>query len=248
MKKVIQSLFNRTGYTIIKTQLLHFNGASDEGTMYKSLKRLYSLNLLPSTIIDVGAAEGTWTEKAQSIWPEAKYMLFEPLYERKEQLEELQKKSEGKIFLSFSAAGKEEAEVNFYVSDDLDGSAVNEKNSFEGDSRKVHVTTIDAQIEKFNLPAPYAIKLDTHGFEVPILEGAIKTLDNSLFVIIECYGFNITPDSLLFHQMCNHMEKYGFRLFDIVDTMRRDKDHAFWQCDAVFIRNTSDVFKSNSYR
>jgi hypothetical protein len=36
--------------------------------------------------------------------------------------------------------------------------------------------TIDGLVRRNNLGGPYVLKLDTHGFEVPILEGAHAVL------------------------------------------------------------------------
>ena len=95
---------------------------------------------------------------------------------------------------------------------------------------------------------PFLIKLDTHGYEIPILEGAIKTLENTEAMIIEVYGFYVSPTAVLFHKLSEYLEKLGFRLFDIVDVMRRENDNAFWQADAVYLRIENSVFKENHYK
>ncbi len=248
MKKVLKAVLNRIGYKIEKIQPVVVADPATGDSMYNGLVRLRSIGLNPVTVIDVGAAEGTWTEKAVMVWDEANLLLFEPLEERKEVLTSLQSRLKNKIFLAFAACGREESEVTFQVSDDLDGSgiAIDDK-SAEG-ARKVKLTSIDIQVGQNGLVPPFAIKLDTHGFEIPILEGAEETLKNTVFVIIECYGFYIAPGSLLFWQMCQRMEEYGFRLFDIVDTMRRPGDNAFWQCDAFFIKKENALFENNNYR
>jgi len=97
------------------------------------------------------------------------------------------------------------------------------------------------------LKGPYIIKLDTHGYEVPIIEGSEKTLKETQLLIIECYGFEISPFSLLFWEMCNYLKDKGFRLIDIVDIELRPKDGAFWQCDAFFVPDSSKYFSSNTY-
>lgn len=198
------------------------------------------------TIIDLGAAQGLWTRKAQEVWPEATYLLFEPLEERKAELEEFAR-SNPRVQPVFAAAGDSEGEVAFVVSDDLDGSGVFDAQK-QGGSRNVKLVTIDAELARRNLSGKCILKFDTHGFEVPILKGAVHTLAKTELVIMECYGFRIAESALLFPDMCRHMESFGFRLADVVEVERRPGDQAFWQCDAFFLRADHPLFKSNKYQ
>ena len=111
----------------------------------------------------------------------------------------------------------------------------------------MEVESLDDVLINQNNKGPYLIKLDTHGFEVPIFEGAVQTLKDTELIIVEVYGFHIAPDSLLFGEICGYLDARGFRLFDIVDTMRRPKDNAFWQADAFFIKKSNPLFADNSY-
>jgi FkbM family methyltransferase len=245
VKKAIKAVLSKMGLTISKKNnsvILSSHG------MTEGLRRMMHLKLNPATIIDVGAAAGTWTEKTAAIWPDAQFLLFEPLEERRLVLQNLKERLKDKIFLSFTAAGSAESEVNFQVSEDLDGSGIATDNLPSNTRRIVKITSIDTQVKANKLPGPYAIKLDTHGYEIPIIEGAGETLQNALFVVIEVYGFYIAPGSLVFWEMCQYMNKLGFRLIDIVDIGRRPGDNAFWQCDAFFIKNDNPLFLSNTYR
>src|SRR5690606_1041292 len=103
-------------------------------------------------------------------------------------------------------------------------------------------------VQRLGLKGPFLVKLDTHGFEMPILEGCSEILPDVELFIIECYGFHITGSSLLFWEMCHEMDKLGFALFDIVDVMHRPKDGAFWQCDAFVIRKSNALFSDNRYK
>lgn len=215
--------------------------------MIEGLTRVMQRGLNPATIIDVGAAEGSWSLSSKEIWPSANYMLFEPLEERAESLKQLVAKNKNFHFVA-AGAGKEKSQKSFYVSGDLDGSAVVDPSTTTLENiRIIEITSIDHEVRDSNLPGPYIIKLDTHGFEVPILEGAADTLKNTELVIIEIYGFHLTSDSLLFHEMSTLLDKLGFRMVDIVDIMRRSKDNAFWQGDAFYMRKDHQIFKDNLY-
>lgn len=214
--------------------------------MFQGLVRYKAKGIPVNTLIDVGAAAGTWSLSASEIWPDSNFILFEPLAERKAELQALCE-SRGNFNYIGAAAGKEDGVVSFHVSDDLDGSGV-AGGKGEQNLRTVQITSISKQVKAFGALPPYVIKLDTHGFEVPIIEGCQDILQQVSLFIIECYGFHITKDSLLFWEMCRFMEERGFRLIDIVDILRRPKDKAFWQCDAFFAPAGLDIFTDNSYQ
>lgn len=215
---------------------------SGPDTMQCGLRRSARCIPSPATVIDVGAAAGTWCEKAEEVWPTARYVLFEPLAERKKELEALAR-NRSNVSLCFAALGREKSTLQFTVTDDLDGSGFYGK----GKLREVDVEALDDVLNRQNLPGPYVLKLDTHGFEVPIFEGAQRTLENAELIIVEVYGFYVAPDSLLLWQICEYLDARGFRLFDVVDTMRRPKDNAFWQADAFFLRKSNVVFTDDTY-
>jgi FkbM family methyltransferase len=216
--------------------------------MYAGLSGLKNIGIPVKTIVDIGAASGSWTVMAKDIWPECSYVLFEPLEERKAELEKLSSDNSN-IFIVPYAAGKTISEAKFYVADDLDGSGVtNGQNNSIDNVRIVKQTSIDIEIQKLQLSGEYIIKLDTHGYEVPIIEGCAEIIKNVSTFIIECYGFQIAENSLLFWEMCRYMNDLGFRLYNIVDVMNRQKDGSFWQCDAFFIRKDHEVFNTSAYQ
>lgn len=249
MKRFVKSLFDALGLevsrkNVVRSGIEYFKNEE----MFEGLRRCHAVLPPPSTIIDVGAASGSWSLSAQNLWPHSNYVLFEPLLEREVQLSELAKIHKNFHYI-LAAAGKDKGVVSFYVADDLDGSGV--AGSADTDEargiREVPVVSIEQEIERLCFAGPYLVKLDTHGFELPIIEGCTKLLPNISTFIIECYGFQIAENSLLFWEMCRYMDQLGFRLFDIVDVMHRPKDGAFWQCDAVFLKKDNPIFNAPGY-
>lgn len=214
--------------------------------MQKGLQRFHALGIPINTICDVGAAEGGWSLLARSFWPEASFLLFEPLVERETILRNLEERY-SKFHVICSAAGNGPGTISFAVSSDLDGSGVSFDEKADG-IRTVTLASVQDEANRLKLPGGYVVKLDTHGFELPIIEGCERIISEIYLFVIECYGFHIAPKSLLFWEMCQYMEDKGFRLFDIVDVMRRKKDNAFWQCDAFFIRADHQIFSDNTFK
>lgn len=210
--------------------------------MEGALVRLVSLGIQPDVVFDVGAAEGNWMKLAGQYWPKSKYELIEPLEEQRAKLNELSK-AKNNVDIHLAVAGSVKGEIEFSVSDDLDGSGVYGDGYFN--KRTVPVITIDDIFGTSDVPC--LIKLDTHGYEIPILEGSTRALGFAQALIIEVYGFQISPTAAIFHQLSSWLETKGFRLYDIVDVSRRPSDKAFWQADAVYLKETHPIFENNSY-
>jgi FkbM family methyltransferase len=247
MKNIIKKLFSLFGLELKKKHVYPQYDYFRNEQMIAGMQRAYSRGLQSvGTAIDVGAAEGSWSLSAREIWPDAEYILFEPLHERKTILQNLAEQNPGFHFVS-KAAGANESTLSFYVSDDLDGSGIAADTHGADKIRTVDATSIDIEIERLQLKPPYIVKLDTHGFEVPIIEGCASIIDQVSLFIIECYGFQIAPKSLLFWEMCRYMENKGFKLVDIVDVSLRPSDKVFWQCDAFFIPKNSPGLEINTF-
>ncbi|NCP19523.1 MAG: FkbM family methyltransferase [Erythrobacter sp.] len=198
-----------------------------------------------SGIIDLGAAKGDWSRAALRLFPEAKVIGVEPLEERRSYLEAL-KKNHARYDYEMAVAGQDEGgTVELAVTDDLDGSSIH---GSEGSKRQVPVRSIDGMVAQYNLPGPYFLKFDTHGFERPILLSAEKTLEQTRYVVMEAYNFHHTPDTLLFHEMIAFMAERGFRVTHLVDVMNRPFDGALWQVDLMFARADDPVFNSENFR
>lgn len=196
-----------------------------------------------ATWIDVGASNGSWSLLARRHFPTARFLLFEPLAERQDALARLHQ-TYGFDCVA-AAAGAAPATIEFAVDPELDGSGVALDNTVE--RRRVPVETVDRAIAARRLAGPYGLKLDTHGYEIPVLAGASSALAQTNLIIIESYNFALTPDCLRFHELCARMEGAGFRCCDLADPMRRPTDGALWQMDLAFAPATSWMFKSNSY-
>ena len=64
------------------------------------------------------------------------------------------------------------------------------------------MTTVDAEVERAGLEGPFMLKLDTHGFEAPILAGAASTIRETSIAVVEAYNFEMQPGAMRFHQLC----------------------------------------------
>ncbi len=207
------------------------------------LARAAARGVKVGTWIDIGASDGSWSLAARRHFPRSRFLLFEPLAERAPALAALQRRH-GFDYVS-AAAGAAPGQVSFFVDPALDGSGVAAPGA--AGTREVPVETIDRAVSARSLPAPFALKLDTHGYELPVLAGAAQTLPQASLLVIEAYAFTLAPGSLRFHELCAWLEARHFRCCDLADPMRRPRDGALWQMDLAFAPATSPLFASAGY-
>jgi FkbM family methyltransferase len=238
--KIANRLLRRFDY-----KLLRMSRHGPELHMSAALARLASRQIEVGTIVDIGASNGAWSRVAVQHFPEARLVAIEALEERRAELEALRQELPRFGFLIAAASEHHGGAVELNVADDLDGSTVGGQN--EGDMRSVPTVSIDALVAEKNLPGPYLLKFDTHGFEVPILDGARETLQATSALIVEVYNYPITDSALLFHEMCAKLSGLGFRCVDLVDPLFRPADSALWQMDLVFLPEGHSVFANATY-
>lgn len=247
MKRLLKKAINKMGYSIapLGASVVATSSAKNPLTMDGMLKRCRNRKVEFATIVDVGASDGTWSKDCFKIYPDSYYLMIEAQDVHLDGLNAF-KSTHAKSDFVLAAAGSREGEIYFDVSDPFGGLA--SETPLQGESKKVMVTTIDLEVKRRNLDGPYLVKLDTHGFEVPILEGAMETLKKSNGVIIEVYNYHLTKDSLLFYEMCSYMDNLGFRPIDMGDPFLRLYDESFWQMDLLFVPKTSKEFSYNQYK
>ena len=237
LKRTVKRLFASFGYEVQKL-------SAESDTMSGAMMRL-APRLRISSVIDVGASNGSWTEKAQHSFPDARYLLIEA--QGRAHGTALERFARGKPNVDFvvAAAGDKEGEIHFDATDPLGGVASSEVTG--PNDIVVPMTTVDAEVARLGLEPPYLLKLDTHGFEVQIFDGAMRTLPATDLLVVEAYNFELQPGSLRFHELCAYLEERGLRCVDLVDVLRRPGDHVLWQADLFFVRSDRPEFAKTTY-
>lgn len=214
--------------------------------MEQALKWLSTHSFQVKTVLDVGASNGSWSKACMPFFPDARYVLFEPQPTHSDALDTFANTHQEQILLVKKAVGASEGHTFFDETDPFGGQLTTNGNAKH--SRKVDLTTIDNSLSQLQVEAPYLLKLDTHGFEKGILEGASKTIAQANVLIIEAYNYRITKEALLFWELCAFLAEKGFRPIDLVDVMHRQHDSSLWQMDIVFARDDWEGFARNTYR
>jgi FkbM family methyltransferase len=199
-----------------------------------------------ATVIDVGASNGCWSQRLLPYYPKANYLLIEAQRQAHGAALEVFAQQHPRVQYVLAAAGNRRGVIYFDASDPFGGLAG--ERPFDRNNIEVAVTTVDDEVRQRSLPGPYLLKLDTHGFEVPIFEGAVETLKQTSLLIVEVYNFELTQGCLRFPQLCAYLEERGFRCLDLLEIMHRPKDNVLWQMDMVFAPADNPVFASNLYK
>ncbi|HEY2460735.1 MAG TPA: FkbM family methyltransferase [Candidatus Acidoferrum sp.] len=197
------------------------------------------------TVIDVGASNGSWSKRVMKYFPEANYLLVEAQEAAHGLALKEFKATHGNVDYALCAAGNRDGQIHFDADRPLGGAA--SETAFETNDTVIPMRAVDTLVRERDLRGPYLLKLDTHGFEVPILEGAGTVLSQAAMLIIEAYNFTICRGALRFHELCAYLEPRGFRCADIFDLMVRPLDQSFWQMDMVFLPSQHKIFQSNLY-
>jgi FkbM family methyltransferase len=207
------------------------------------LAGLAARGLSPACIIDVGAADGAWTRMARAHWPDARYVLFEPLAERAAELDRLAGEFPG-ITWHNCGLGRARSKLDLSISADLFISSF----AYGGaSSRQVAVETLDLLQAEGTVPPGDFIKIDVQGFELEVLAGAEEFIRSTQVVIMETYYHRFAPRMSLVHEAVALMHQKGFRVYEILDQLRRPYDNAVGQCDICFVREGHDLLRCNSW-
>lgn len=204
-----------------------------------SLERARAKGFLPRTVIDIGAATGTWTRECRSVFPAARYFLVDPLEENRPALERLAL-SDARISVWTGALGADPGEQKLWAHGDQ--SSFLHSRDFPGTPRTVEVRTLDSFIEPFGLASKILLKADVQGFELEVLKGASRCLEMAELLVIEVSFRQVYIDGPLAHQVIAYLGAHGFRIYDISSFLQRPTDGELLQCDIVFARNGSQLF------
>jgi FkbM family methyltransferase len=216
----------------------------NEPVLDDALRRLQNHKIEIGSLIDVGAAEGFWSEAFARRFPDRHHLLVDANEAHRSNLERLCQENQRWQF-ALTAVGGTTGEAFFDGSDPLVGNLSTEP--WNDNYHRCPVTTLDDLLENRSVPGPFMIKLDTHGVEIPILNGATKTLKETSVIVIEAYNFTFGEPAVPFWDLCRHMLELGFRPVDVFDLLYREVDSAFWQFDLMFVRSDLPLFQDSRF-
>lgn len=230
LKRLVQTPLAWLGYEIQCTPTRH--------SLQGVLAQVANTGWRPTSVLDVGAAYGTFTQTCAKFFPNAHYLLVEPLQEYQPFLKAVTDDVLNVMYASV-AVGKQEGDVPFHVHKDWVGSSVyreTEGKHVDGKDRTVPLKTLDTLCHEYGLSGPYFIKVDVQGAELEVMAGAQQVLSQTEVVILETSLFQFFVGGPQFYDIVSIMKTCRFVAYDVFGLQYRLLDGALSQVDLLFVR------------
>jgi FkbM family methyltransferase len=229
---------------------------------FRKPKKSQSLNFHPFSslplgreevklVLDVGAYEGYYTQRALSFYPNAKVISFEPSVENiagfKRNLHNClgdnSRVALHEVAVSDTSGLADFNLTSFGPAHSLEKQAKEHQrqnpNVYEVGTSQVRTISLDESIPEDAVVD--ILKIDVEGHELNVLRGAMSLLERSRFLIVEIsLARDETDKSQKVFQIFDLVSTCGFCLYSIIDVylFDRPEDHlGMAQFDAIF-RNT----------
>jgi FkbM family methyltransferase len=212
--------------------------------IYRSLELLRNFKFNPDFVLDVGASTGIWSHVVCKLFPNARYVLVEPLAS-------IYRKQNDYLFVNHptfdfveAALSDHAGTMTMYVSSNFYGSSLfraavinNQEQTIE-----VEVKTLDQLAEEKRISGRGLLKMDVQYAEHLVLAGAAHFIEQVDAIAIELSLRNLPHEAKTFLQMQNMMNDLGFEYFDDVGEWRSSKG-VLEQKDVLFVRRRSVTYQ-----
>jgi FkbM family methyltransferase len=206
--------------------------------VYQVMRRLKGQGLRPDFVIDVGASVGIWSSVASKIFPEARYILVDPLMRRydpsarKYYLDTIPQHEVREVALS-----NRPGSATFRISEDLWGSSLLDPADFRAyDTADVEVKTLDQLAREMSIRGRGILKLDVQCAEHLVLEGGKDFLSQVDAIAAELSLVRYDPGARVFLEMLQLLDQLGFRYYDETGGWRSPVDGTLLQKEVLFVR------------
>lgn len=198
------------------------------------------------TVIDVGANTGQFARLIHRICPAAKVFSFEPLPNCRAELDATLASIPGsKIFPI--ALGDTTGSVAMRQSAFSPCSSLLNGTNHLGDDypEAAIINPIDVPLKRLDdvlsgetLEPGIAVKLDVQGYEIPVIRGALQTLERAALVVVEvCFFRKLYEGQPLFDEIYRTLRDLGFNYMGNPEQYSQKKDGRIVEADAVFERS-----------
>lgn len=172
----------------------------------------------PRTLVDVGVGPGT--PSLYAAFPDAELVLIEPLADCEPALQRIVASHPGRYWLCALGAEPGERVLRVEPGNPLKSSLLARTAlTATGDpleERRVPVTTLDRLLDEHGFTPPFGLKIDTEGFELDVVRGATRFLQDALFVIAEVSVAPRFEGGYAFEEFVTAIRDQGFRTCDVL--------------------------------
>jgi FkbM family methyltransferase len=187
-------------------------------------------------VVDVGAARGEWTIDCQRLFPEATYVLIEPLPDHVAGLTAISSRLP-RVRVWSGAVGATEGKATIRTHGDQSSMLVANDAQFRGTDLEVPLRTLDSLVTTGELRRPDLVKLDVQGYELEVLRGANSVLEHAQVLLVELSFRRLYAGQPLAHEVIAFLGQRGFRIADVCTYSQRARDAALLQSDVLFVKD-----------
>ena len=236
-KEIIKKFFHSLGLDIRRL-------SPSSNHILQLLKSCESFDI--DMIFDIGANKGQFASELRSMGFKGKIVSFEPLASEHLQLTKVAHNDPLWTVHERTAIGDVDGQIEINISGNSVSSSilpmlnshsdVSKKSKYIGKiSAPIHRldTVIDGYLENKN---KYFIKIDTQGFEWQVLDGAEKSLKNSIGILCELSLVPLYEGQHLWLDMIKRIESLGFTLWALQPGFTDSFNGKTLQLDAIFFK------------
>jgi len=236
LKTAVHRFFRKIGYD--------FRQYSSDN--FPELKRIKVINAQKiNLILDIGASEGFYADELRKAGYKGRIISFEPLSESFESLS--RKSGKDPKWDSFNTAlGESDGEVEMSISGHITSSSLLSMtdvhlnampSSASVSKEKIKVRVLNSFLGKeIKSDERIYLKLDVQGFEMFVLKGADKILDQVEAIEIELSLAPLYQGGPLFLEMIKHLETLGFMVVSLSHVFSDPNTDQLLQIDGIFKR------------
>jgi FkbM family methyltransferase len=198
-------------------------------------------------VVDIGANDGGYGRGLRAGGFQGNILSFEPLPEAHRKLLESASKDPRWYVADRQAIGDAEGEIEINVAGNSASSSVLPMAAahLNAAPQSRYVGTVKSQIARLDsvrhntleAACKVFIKIDTQGYEMPVLQGAGKTLARAHGVQLELSLTTLYEGQALFKDVIDWLSQRGFHLWGVVPGFTDPETGRMLQMDGVFFRD-----------
>lgn len=208
---------------------------------YQCLLRLKERGFAPRFVLDVGASTGIWSATTARLFPEAAYVLVDPLFDHypKAAVDQFLRPLKNRAQVK-AAVSDHVGSMSLEVSDNLYGSSLLTAGRGRASAITVPVTTLEAIAKEHGLRGGGLVKIDVQFAEHLVIAGGIEFLTNEVdCIVIELTIPRVHPEMKTMLEILNMLDALGFEWADQAGDWRALNDGRLEQIDVVLTRKGS---------
>ncbi len=204
-----------------------------------SLICLRNRGFQPGLVVDVGAYRGEWTEMFRVCFPKSTILMVEAQEQKRPALEAIRERLGSGIDFRIALLGPETGREVSFAEMETGSSVYQEQSRYDRNVTKRQTVRLDDLVADQSQSVDF-LKLDVQGYELEVLRGASKVLEQAQAVLMEASFVPVNQGAPLVAEVIRFMDDHGFQMVDFCSQIRR-KDGVLWQTDLLFLRKGSPL-------